>query len=136
MNILVIGAGGREHSLGIALKRSPQCGTLYFAPGNAGTSFLGKNVDIRDTDSEALLGFAIENNISSCNFLYVDPIWCPLIEAQQSAKWLNQHSIWLSNGEENFSEYLARFNANQRRNIKRDAREYLKFTKKEKEKII
>ena len=63
MNILVIGAGGREHSLGIALKRSPQCGTLYFAPGNAGTSFLGKNVDIRDTDSEALLGFAIENNI-------------------------------------------------------------------------
>jgi phosphoribosylamine---glycine ligase len=63
MKILIIGAGGREHSLGVALKKSPQCEQLYFAPGNAGTSKVGTNIDIRDTDVTSLLDFAIKNDI-------------------------------------------------------------------------
>ena len=46
MNILIIGSGGREHALGWKLKQSKKCGKLFFAPGNAGTSELGKNIPI------------------------------------------------------------------------------------------
>lgn len=44
MNVLIIGSGGREHALGWKLKQSKRCGKLFFAPGNAGTAELGKNV--------------------------------------------------------------------------------------------
>ncbi|MAG17234.1 MAG: phosphoribosylamine--glycine ligase [Phycisphaerae bacterium] len=46
MNILILGSGGREHVLGWKLKQSPNAGTLFFAPGNAGTADIGQNVDI------------------------------------------------------------------------------------------
>ncbi|MGL5443340.1 MAG: phosphoribosylamine--glycine ligase N-terminal domain-containing protein, partial [[Mycobacterium] stephanolepidis] len=38
MRVLVIGSGGREHALLIALKRDPHVDYLAVAPGNAGTS--------------------------------------------------------------------------------------------------
>ncbi|MEM6756877.1 MAG: hypothetical protein AAF586_06890, partial [Planctomycetota bacterium] len=49
VHTLVVGSGGREHALGDALKRSPLCGKLFFAPGNAGTAALGTNVDLPAT---------------------------------------------------------------------------------------
>lgn len=64
--------------------------------------------------------FARNNGILSCNFLYVDPLWRPLAEAAGCAAWLNQQSLWTSDGQANFDDYLAGFNANQRRNIKRE----------------
>ncbi len=47
INVLIIGAGGREHALGWKLKQSKQCGRLFFAPGNGGTAELGQNVPIK-----------------------------------------------------------------------------------------
>ncbi|MEX0776766.1 MAG: phosphoribosylamine--glycine ligase [Phycisphaeraceae bacterium] len=47
INILIIGSGGREHALGWKLAQSKRCGTLYFAPGNAGTSAVGVNVPLK-----------------------------------------------------------------------------------------
>tara|TARA_Y100001933_G_scaffold261284_1_gene315569 strand:- start:433 stop:1614 length:1182 start_codon:yes stop_codon:yes gene_type:complete len=64
--------------------------------------------------------FAARNNILSCNFLYVDPLWQPLAEAAGCAGWVNHQSLWSSEGQQDFSDYLAGFNANQRRNIKRE----------------
>ncbi|MBW7906445.1 MAG: phosphoribosylamine--glycine ligase [Phycisphaerae bacterium] len=44
MNVLVIGAGGREHALCHLLARSPRLGKLFILPGNAGTAALGVNI--------------------------------------------------------------------------------------------
>jgi len=64
--------------------------------------------------------FCRRNSILSCNFLYVDPQWRPLAEAAGCALWLNQQSCWSDSGAGDFEGYLAGFNANQRRNIRRE----------------
>ena len=61
--LLIIGSGGREHAIGIALKQSDKNPTLYFAPGNAGTALLGTNIAINAADINGLLSFAKETNI-------------------------------------------------------------------------
>jgi len=48
VNVLVIGAGGREYSIGMALRKDEQVEKLYFAPGNGATDELGENLDISD----------------------------------------------------------------------------------------
>lgn len=63
MKILVIGSGGREHSLGIKLQDSRHKPTLFFAPGNAGTASLGTNLNISDSDIAGLLDYATDNAI-------------------------------------------------------------------------
>ncbi len=65
MNILVIGAGGREHALGWKAAQNPKVDTVFVAPGNAGTALEPKleNVAIGVEDIEALVAFAKENNI-------------------------------------------------------------------------
>jgi phosphoribosylamine--glycine ligase len=50
MNILIIGSGGREYSIGLALTRDPNVGKIWFAPGNGATDQLGENVAISDFD--------------------------------------------------------------------------------------
>jgi len=66
--------------------------------------------------------FCAEHQILSCNFLYVDPAWQPLAEAAGCATWLNQQSLWSNQAYADFEAYLQSFNANQRRNIKRERR--------------
>jgi phosphoribosylamine--glycine ligase len=63
VKVLVVGGGGREHALGWALAKSPQCEKLYTAPGNAGTALIGENVAIKSDDLEALAAFAADNQI-------------------------------------------------------------------------
>jgi len=48
VNVLIIGAGGREYSIGMALKKDEKVDALYFAPGNGATDELGTNLDISD----------------------------------------------------------------------------------------
>jgi hypothetical protein len=66
--------------------------------------------------------FCRRHGIFSSNFLYVDPAWQPLAEAAGCATWLNSQSEWGNPGHSNFEAYLASFNANQRRNIRRERR--------------
>ncbi len=54
MNILIVGAGGREHTLAWKLKQSPLCEKLFIAPGNAGTAQCGTNLQIATTAFEEL----------------------------------------------------------------------------------
>ncbi|GAK34216.1 phosphoribosylamine--glycine ligase [Iodidimonas nitroreducens] len=57
MNILVIGAGGREHALCWALARSPVCEALFCAPGNGGTAELAHSVSLDLADHQAIIDF-------------------------------------------------------------------------------
>jgi phosphoribosylamine---glycine ligase len=63
MNILIIGAGGREHSFAWKIKQSPLCENLFIAPGNAGTALCGTNLDITVSDFEKLATTSLENKI-------------------------------------------------------------------------
>ena len=62
-NVLVIGAGGREHALAWKLAQSKSLGKLFIAPGNGGTERLGENLDIRADDVPTLLEFAKSHDI-------------------------------------------------------------------------
>lgn len=64
--------------------------------------------------------FCTKQRISGCHFLYVDPQWRPVLERQGFTSWLHHSYIWENGGFKNFDDYLAVFNANQRRNIKRE----------------
>ncbi len=46
MNILILGSGGREHTLAWKLRQSPDLSELFVAPGNAGTAEIAKNLPI------------------------------------------------------------------------------------------
>jgi len=63
MKILVIGSGGREHTLVWKLAKSNRVSEIFCAPGNGGTSKLAKNIDIAVEESILLADFAKENNI-------------------------------------------------------------------------
>jgi len=63
MKILIIGSGGREHTLAWKARQSARCSQLYVAPGNAGTAAIADNVDIAVDDFEKLKQFIISNKI-------------------------------------------------------------------------
>lgn len=63
MNILVIGSGGREHALVWKLAQSPKVSKIYCAPGNAGTSQIAENVNVKAENLASLLKFAKEKKI-------------------------------------------------------------------------
>ena len=63
MNILVIGSGGREHTLVWKIKQSPKVKKIYCAPGNAGIASLAECVAIASDDIKGLLKFAQDNKI-------------------------------------------------------------------------
>ncbi|MCO5235735.1 MAG: phosphoribosylamine--glycine ligase [Chitinophagaceae bacterium] len=63
MNILILGSGGREHAFSWKLSQSSKCSRLFIAPGNAGTSQYGTNINIHATDFEGIKRFCLENAI-------------------------------------------------------------------------
>ena len=58
MNVLVIGNGGREHAILLALKKSPKVDKLYCMKGNAGTAQIAENVDVDYMNIDAVKNFA------------------------------------------------------------------------------
>ena len=63
MKILLLGSGGREHALAWKIAQSSRVDQLFIAPGNAGTSTVGKNVALKADDFEGIRRFVIDEGI-------------------------------------------------------------------------
>ena len=63
MKVLVIGSGGREHSLVWKIAQSPQVSKIYCAPGNPGISELAECINITADQTDLLCKFAVKENI-------------------------------------------------------------------------
>ncbi|MGP6086544.1 phosphoribosylamine--glycine ligase [Antarctobacter jejuensis] len=63
MNILILGSGGREHSLAWATLQNPKCDKLIVAPGNAGIELIAECASLNIEDGGAVTEFAGENAI-------------------------------------------------------------------------
>ena len=61
MNVLIIGSGGREYSIGYALNQEEKVNNIFYAPGNGATSDFAQNIDIKDYNE--LAKFAKTNDI-------------------------------------------------------------------------
>jgi len=63
MRVLILGAGGREHAFAWKISQSPLCEKLFIAPGNAGTSQCGTNLDFGVNDFDAIKKCCIDEKI-------------------------------------------------------------------------
>jgi len=63
-NILLLGSGGREHVFAMKLASSQLTNKLFIAPGNAGTSSCGENVNLNINDFEAIAKFCLDNEVN------------------------------------------------------------------------
>jgi len=63
MKVLVIGSGGREHTLVWKISQSPKVSQIYCAPGNAGIASLAECIDIKADNIQELLDFSVNNSI-------------------------------------------------------------------------
>lgn len=72
VSVLVVGGGGREHSLCWRLRQSPTCDNLYCTPGNAGISVEEgvQVVDVKETDHAAVIAFCKEHAIGECVYIF------------------------------------------------------------------
>ncbi|MDA0305091.1 MAG: phosphoribosylamine--glycine ligase [Proteobacteria bacterium] len=70
MKVLVVGSGGREHSLCWAIAKSSQCDELYCAPGNAGIDQVAISVPVPADDLDGIMEFVLDNEV---DFVVVGP---------------------------------------------------------------
>jgi len=63
MNILIVGRGGREHTIAWKAAQSSLVESVFVAPGNPGMTDVATLVDIDENDFETLVQFAKENNV-------------------------------------------------------------------------
>ncbi len=86
MDILIIGAGGREHAIGKKMKQSPKVGDVYCAPGNPGMAIDGiKRVAINESEHQRLIEFAKHKKISWCFVGPEQPLLNGIVDAFQAA---------------------------------------------------
>lgn len=81
MKVLVIGGGGREHAIIRKLKESSRVSEIYAAPGNGGISADAKCVNIKATDIDAMIDFAVKNQIDFAVVTPDDPLVLGMVDA-------------------------------------------------------
>lgn len=85
MKILVVGGGGREHTIVWKISQSPLAEKIYCAPGNGGISELAECVDISATDIDSMVAFAKEKDIDLAVVAPDDPLVLGMVDAMEAA---------------------------------------------------
>ena len=80
MKVLIVGGGGREHAIAVALSKSDRITELYCAPGNAGISKLAKSVPIGVMEFDKIVEFATDNKIDLVVVAPDDPLAGGLVD--------------------------------------------------------
>lgn len=93
MNILILGAGGREHAFAYKLAQSEQCDTLFVAPGNAGTAQIATNIAIAVTDFEAIKELVVKENIEMVVIGPEDPLVKGVYDYFKTDQQLNKVAV-------------------------------------------
>ena len=70
MNILILGSGGREHSLAWAIKQNPKCDNVFVAPGNAGIAQIAECISVDILNAPQIVNTVKEYNI---DFVLIGP---------------------------------------------------------------
>ncbi len=84
MKVLVVGGGGREHTLVWKLSQSPRIDKIYCAPGNGGISRLAECVPIKATDIDGMTAFALDNRIDLVVVAPDDPLAAGMVDALEA----------------------------------------------------
>lgn len=85
MKILVIGSGGREHTIVWKIAQSPKVDKIYCAPGNGGIAELAQCVDINVMDKKSMVAFAKEKEIDLVMVAPDDPLVDGMVDAMEAA---------------------------------------------------
>lgn len=85
MKVLVIGSGGREHAICVALAKSPQVDQIWCAPGNGGIASVAACVEIKATDIEGVVAFAKDNQVDLVMVAPDDPLALGMVDALEAA---------------------------------------------------
>jgi phosphoribosylamine--glycine ligase len=93
MNVLLIGAGGREHTIAWKISQSTHLDSLFILPGNAGTEEFGENVDLQTTDFEGIAKLVLENNITMVIVGPEDPLVAGISDFFKNNKALQHVSV-------------------------------------------
>lgn len=84
MKILVVGGGGREHTIVWKLSQSTKVTEIHCAPGNGGIAELAKCVPLKATDIEGIVGYAQREAFDLVVVAPDDPLYMGLVDALQS----------------------------------------------------
>lgn len=84
MKILVVGGGGREHTIVWKIAQSDKVSKIYCAPGNGGISKLAECVDISATDIDGMVNFAKEKEIDLVMVAPDDPLVLGMVDAMEA----------------------------------------------------
>ncbi len=85
MKVLLIGGGGREHTLAWKILQSPRVEKLYCAPGNGGIAVLAECVPIKAIDIEGIVSFAKSESIDMVVVAPDDPLGAGMVDALEAA---------------------------------------------------
>ena len=85
MKVLLIGGGGREHTLAWKISQSPRVKKLYCAPGNGGIAALAECVPIKGMDIDGIASFAKSEEIDMVVVAPDDPLGAGMVDALETA---------------------------------------------------
>ncbi len=84
MKILVVGGGGREHTIIWKLAQSPKTEKIYALPGNGGISALAECAPVKATDIDGVVRFAKEKSVDLVVVAPDDPLVMGMVDALEA----------------------------------------------------